>query len=84
MAPPVTMPSLRTAHATDGVSLAWTGVGSGPALIHLPKGDTNAGIAGELGLSIHTVERHVANIYRKIDARGRADATAFAVRRGLA
>ncbi len=48
------------------------------------QGESNAEIAGALGLSIHTVERHVANVYRKIDARGRADATAYAVRRGLA
>ncbi len=50
----------------------------------LASGDSNAEIAHRLGLSVHTVERHVANIYRKIDARGRADATAYAVRRGLA
>jgi len=49
----------------------------------LAQGEMNAGIAAELGLSVHTVERHVTNIYRKIDARGRADATAFAIRRGL-
>ncbi len=48
------------------------------------QGGSNAEIASALDLSIHTVERHVANIYRKIDARGRADATAYAVRRGLA
>src|SRR5207253_6202674 len=46
-------------------------------------GESNAEIAQRLGLSIHTVERHLANIYRKIDARGRADATAFAFRSGL-
>jgi DNA-binding CsgD family transcriptional regulator len=33
---------------------------------------------------VHTVERHAANLYRKIGARGRADATAYALRRGLA
>jgi len=47
-------------------------------------GESNAQIARALGLSIHTVERHVANLYRKIGARGRADATAYAVRGGLA
>ena len=47
-------------------------------------GGTNADIATALGVSVHTVERHLVNIYRKIDARGRADATAYAVRRGLA
>jgi len=47
-------------------------------------GDSNGQIAARLGLSINTVERHVSNAYRKIDARGRADATAWAVRNGLA
>jgi DNA-binding NarL/FixJ family response regulator len=46
-------------------------------------GETNAEIAHRLELSVHTVERHAANLYRKIGARGRADATAYAVRRGL-
>jgi FixJ family two-component response regulator len=41
-------------------------------------------IARRLGLSTHTIERHVANLYRKIGARGRADATAYALRSGLA
>jgi DNA-binding CsgD family transcriptional regulator len=47
-------------------------------------GETNAEIARRLGVTVNTVERHVGNVYRKIDARGRADATAFAVRNGLA
>ena len=47
-------------------------------------GETNSQIARRLGLSTHTVERHVANLYRKIGARGRADATAFAFRNGMA
>jgi pimeloyl-ACP methyl ester carboxylesterase/DNA-binding CsgD family transcriptional regulator len=50
----------------------------------LAGGESNAEIARRLAISIHTVERHVVNLYRKIDARGRADATAYAVRRGLA
>jgi DNA-binding CsgD family transcriptional regulator/pimeloyl-ACP methyl ester carboxylesterase len=49
----------------------------------LARGDTNAGIARGLGISEHTVERHAANLYRKIGARGRADATAWALRHGL-
>jgi len=47
-------------------------------------GESNSQIARRLGLSTHTVERHVANLYRKISARGRADATAYALRNGLA
>jgi len=50
----------------------------------IAQGETNAEIAHRLTLSVNTVERHVANLYRKIDARGRADATAFAVRQGIA
>jgi DNA-binding CsgD family transcriptional regulator/pimeloyl-ACP methyl ester carboxylesterase len=47
-------------------------------------GESNSQIARRLGLSTHTVERHVVNLYRKIGARGRADATAYALRSGLA
>jgi DNA-binding CsgD family transcriptional regulator len=50
----------------------------------LAAGETNRQIAHHLGLSPHTIERHVANLYRKIGARGRADATAYALRNGLA
>jgi DNA-binding CsgD family transcriptional regulator/pimeloyl-ACP methyl ester carboxylesterase len=50
----------------------------------LAGGESNRQIARRLGLSPHTVERHVANLYRKIGARGRADATAYALRNGLA
>ena len=50
----------------------------------LANGETNGQIAARLGISINTVERHVGNLYRKIDARGRADATAWAIRNGIA
>jgi DNA-binding NarL/FixJ family response regulator len=50
----------------------------------LAEGESNRQIASRLGLSPHTIERHVANLYRKIGARGRADATAYALRSGLA
>ena len=47
------------------------------------SGQTNSEIADELVLSIRTVERHIANIYGKIGARGRANATAYALTRAL-
>jgi DNA-binding NarL/FixJ family response regulator len=47
------------------------------------SGNSNKEIAQELSLSVHTVQRHVANIYNKIGARGRADATAYALRHRL-
>jgi len=49
----------------------------------IASGESNAEIAHRLGLSVHTIEHHAANVYRKIDARGRADATAWALRHGL-
>jgi pimeloyl-ACP methyl ester carboxylesterase/DNA-binding CsgD family transcriptional regulator len=47
-------------------------------------GESNGQIAARLGISINTVERHVANRSRKIHARGRAEATAWAIRNGIA
>jgi DNA-binding NarL/FixJ family response regulator len=49
----------------------------------LAQGQSNKEIAGELSLSVHTVERHLANIYAKIGARGRTDAAAYAHKNGL-
>jgi DNA-binding CsgD family transcriptional regulator/tetratricopeptide (TPR) repeat protein len=47
------------------------------------RGKTNKEIAAELVLSPDTVERHLTHIYAKIEARGRADATAYAFTHGL-
>ena len=63
---------------TDGLSRREIEV-----LTLVAAGESNGEIARRLGVSLHTVERHVANIYGKIGARGRADATAYALRRGL-
>lgn len=46
-------------------------------------GRTSKEVAAELVLSVRTIERHVENIYRKIGGRNRADATAYALTRGL-
>jgi DNA-binding NarL/FixJ family response regulator len=46
-------------------------------------GESNAEIADGLVLSVHTVERHVANIFAKLGAHNRAEAAAVAVREGL-
>jgi DNA-binding NarL/FixJ family response regulator len=51
----------------------------------IASGKSNQEIAGDLGLSIRTVERHISNIYTKIGATGptaRATATAFAHKHG--
>ena len=46
-------------------------------------GQSNKEIAAELVLSVRTVERHITNVYGEIDARGKADATAYAIRHSL-
>jgi DNA-binding CsgD family transcriptional regulator len=53
-------------------------------LLLVADGKTNKEIAEQLVLSIATVQRHVANIYNKIDARNRSDATSYALRHHLA
>ncbi len=75
----VTLAVTPTGPAVDGVTARELDV-----LRLLAVGDSNAEIARRLGITVHTVERHTANLYRKIGARGRADATVYALRRGIA
>jgi DNA-binding NarL/FixJ family response regulator len=49
----------------------------------IASGLTNAEIADRFVISVHTVERHLANVYRKIGARNRAEAAAYTLRAGL-
>lgn len=49
----------------------------------IASGVANREIAARLFLSVRTVERHITNIYAKIGANGKADATAFAIRHEL-
>lgn len=46
-------------------------------------GSSNKEIAAGLFVSVATIERHIANIYDKIGVRGRAQATAYAIRHHL-
>ena len=50
----------------------------------IAAGQSNREMAAALCRSERTVERHLENIYRKIDAHNRADATAYAFRHRLA
>lgn len=45
----------------------------------IAAGESNKSIANELGIQVSTVERHISNLYGKLGARGRADATLMAV-----
>ena len=49
----------------------------------IAAGRSNREIAAALSLSVRTVERHITNLYGKIGARGKADATAYALRHHL-
>jgi DNA-binding CsgD family transcriptional regulator len=49
----------------------------------LAEGASNKLIARRLGISFHTAKFHVASIAAKLDATGRTDAVAQAVRLGL-
>ncbi len=50
----------------------------------IAAGRSNRQIAEALYLSPRTAERHVANIYLKIGAHSKAEATAYALRHALA
>lgn len=49
----------------------------------IARGRSNQQIAAELVLSVRTVERHITNLYAKIGAHGKAEATAYAFRNSL-
>jgi DNA-binding NarL/FixJ family response regulator len=47
------------------------------------RGRSNQEIAADLSMSVRTAERHISNIYGKIHARTRAEATAWAFHHDL-
>jgi hypothetical protein len=49
----------------------------------IAQGATNSAVAETLVISERTVERHVANIFAKLDLRSRAQIAVFAVETGL-
>jgi DNA-binding NarL/FixJ family response regulator len=49
----------------------------------LAKGLSNADIAGQLTISVHTVRNHVANLSAKLGAHSKLEVLAIAVREGL-
>ena len=69
---------LRASQLTDSGTAELTGR-EREILRLVASGAANKEIARKLTISIHTVERHVANVYTKIGARNRAEATAFAL-----
>jgi LuxR family transcriptional regulator, maltose regulon positive regulatory protein len=69
----------RRGHRSDGLT------GREVEVIELlAAGKTNNEIAADLVVSVHTVERHLQNAYRKIGARNRGQAAAYIARARLA
>jgi len=77
----------EAAEPRTGVTRQSAGFGLTPReteVLHLvASGRTNKEVASEICVSVATVERHLANIYAKVGVRGRTEATAFAITKGL-
>jgi DNA-binding CsgD family transcriptional regulator len=71
-------PAVNTPASTHGLTARELQV-----LRLVAQGKTNRAIAGELGLSEKTVDRHVSNIFNKVDVSTRSAATAFAYQHQL-
>jgi DNA-binding NarL/FixJ family response regulator len=78
MATPATTTTAASAIDTHGLSARELEV-----LRLVASGKTNKAIAGELFLSEKTVDRHVSNIFVKLNVSSRASATAWAYRHNL-
>jgi DNA-binding CsgD family transcriptional regulator/tetratricopeptide (TPR) repeat protein len=80
------IPDVTAVDALSGVSAPAPGglsVREIEVLRHLVGGATNRDIGETLGISERTVDRHVSNIYTKLDVSSRAAATAFAYEHDL-
>jgi DNA-binding NarL/FixJ family response regulator len=77
--PPSRASTAGVGHYPDGLTAREVEV-----LRLLAAGLTNKEMAAALVVSDRTVGNHIANLYGKIGARRRADATAYALRHGLA
>jgi DNA-binding CsgD family transcriptional regulator len=74
---------LRAILGTEAPSAGGLSAREVEVLRHLARGQTNRQIAAALGISERTIDRHVSNIYTKLDISSRAAATAFAYEHDL-
>jgi DNA-binding CsgD family transcriptional regulator len=92
----VNVPGLHLVGASEAADVTLVLFSSGPVeddvpltprelevLALLAEGLSNKAIARRLGISVHTAKFHVGALMDKLDAVGRTDAVAHAVRRGV-
>jgi DNA-binding NarL/FixJ family response regulator len=79
-APPHAAAPFEEADATEASGLTAREL---EVLALLAEGASNKEIAQKLAISVHTAKFHVASILEKLDATGRTDAVAHALRHGL-
>lgn len=72
------------AHIEDDVRADGLTRREAEVLTLVARGLSNTQIGDELVLSVRTVARHITNIYAKIHAQNRSEATAYAIRHGFA
>jgi len=90
------VPGLRLVGASEAADVTLVLSGSPPSVDDVPltprelevlallaEGLSNKAIARRLGISVHTAKFHVGALMDKLDAVGRTDAVAHAVRRGV-
>jgi DNA-binding CsgD family transcriptional regulator len=88
------VPGLRVAQAGEAADATLVAAGAEPVeaalskrelevLALLAEGASNKAIARSLGISVHTAKFHVGSLLDKLDATGRTDAVAHAVRQGV-
>jgi non-specific serine/threonine protein kinase len=81
---PEARPNVKAAESSTDTDAAGLTRREADVLRLIAAGRTNNEIAAELVITVPTVERHVTHIYEKIGARGRADATSYALKHGFA
>jgi len=74
----------RAHHWREEVSKKWESLSSREreVLQLLTEGDDNQKIAGSLGISVNTVEKHLKNIYEKLGVTSRTEAVHWWVEKG--
>jgi DNA-binding NarL/FixJ family response regulator len=78
----IAIPPVRDARGSNGNSTPSTGLTTREreVLVLLTQGSTNQEIADQLSISVHTVERHITNLFTKLGVRSRTEAANWAHR----